>query len=289
MNCLFNLEYLNTFLIATETGKLNQTAELTYRSHSAVSTQIKKLEEQVGTPLFIRNKNTLTLTKGGEILRNYAEQILSVNNEAFRSLTGKTWNGTLTIGLPPDYSSYFLSEMYPQLNAALHNYQLKIDFVRSRILRNKIHERKLDMGIVAMEPQYEDDIILWQEALHWACSPTFTYTENEPVPIALFSDDCVINNHSLYFLKKSNIDFEIVFTSISMDSVAECVHTGAAVALLPDSQITPDMKILPKSFLPCPFTLKMGYSWNSDTDKQLINLVLETLQDCIEKKSPVTF
>ncbi len=288
MNRIFNLEYLNTFLIATETGKLNQTAELTYRSHSAVSMQIKKLEEQVGTPLFIRNKNTLTLTKGGEILRNYAEQILSVNNEAFRSLTGKTWNGILTIGLPPDYSRYFLSEMYPQLNTTLRDYQLKADFVRSRILRSKIHERKLDMGIVAMEPQYEDDIILWQEALHWVCAPDFKYNENEPIPIALFSDDCVINNHSLYCLKKSNVDFEIIFTSISMDSVTECVHAGAAVSLLPESQISPDMKVLPKTFLPCPFTLKMGYSWNPDTDKQLLNRVLETLQDCIERKSPVT-
>ncbi|WP_200801268.1 LysR family transcriptional regulator [Clostridium sp. Marseille-P2415] len=90
MDQYFNLEYLNTFLIAADTRKLNVTAELTYRSHSAVSTQIKKLETQIGAPLFIRNKDTLTLTRGGELLYTYAKDILNANNIAFRSLTGKT-------------------------------------------------------------------------------------------------------------------------------------------------------------------------------------------------------
>ena len=69
----FNLEYLNTFVTAAETGKLNITAEMVYRSPSSVSTQIKNLEKQVGAPLFIRNKEALSLTKSGEILYQYAQ------------------------------------------------------------------------------------------------------------------------------------------------------------------------------------------------------------------------
>lgn len=282
MNKLFNLEYLNTFLIAAETGKLNQTAELTYRSHSAVSTQIKKLEEQIGTPLFIRNKNTLTLTKGGDILRNYAEQMLSINYTAFQSLSGKTWDGTISIGIPPDYTELFMNTMYPRIIQVLPNYHISVDFARSRTIRAKLQERKLDIGIVAMEPQHEDDIFLWEEDLKWVCSKNFKRTEDAVLPIALFSDNCLINNHSLYCLKKSSINFKIVFTSLTMDGVAGCARAGAAITLLPESMITNELKIIPEDFLACPFSLKMGCSWNSNTDNNALNIILDCLQDCVE-------
>ena len=86
MNKHVNLEYLNTFVIAAETGKLNITSELVFRSPSAVSTQIKVLEEQFDTKLFNRRKNSLILTSDGETLLKYAQEILNLNNAAFHSL-----------------------------------------------------------------------------------------------------------------------------------------------------------------------------------------------------------
>lgn len=111
----FNLEYLNTFMIAAETGKFNTTAELVYLSHSSVSTQIKKLEDQVGTLLFIRNKDTLTLTQTGETLYNYAKKILELNDKAFNSMSNSNWEGAVTFGLPTDYSQLYLQRIYPLL------------------------------------------------------------------------------------------------------------------------------------------------------------------------------
>lgn len=286
MEKYFNLEYLNTFLVAAETSKLNQTAELTYHSHSAVSTQIKKLENQIQTPLFIRNKNSLTLTKGGEILKNYAEQLLNTNNIAFKLLTEKTWNGTLTIGVPPDYSEYFMTNIYPNITSKLPGYNINVDFSRSRTIRTKIHERKIDIGIVAMEPQYEDDILLWEEKLAWVCSKDFNIDNYKSVPVALFSDDCIINNHSLYCLKKSKVDFKITFTSNSMDGVANCVKSGASISLLMNSQINNTMKIIPRDFLDCPFSLKMGCSWNENTDNNILNIIIECIQDKVDEYPP---
>ena len=282
MKKYFNLEYLNTFVIAAETGKLNLTAEMTYRSHSAVSTQIKKLETQIGTPLFIRNKNSLTLTKGGEILLDNARKILNLNDNTFELLTGTTWDGTISIGVPTDYASLFMTELYPTIQQQLPGYQINVDYCRSREIRKKIYERKIDMGIVAMEPQYEDDIFLWEEQLHWVCAKTFKRPTNY-FPVALFSDDCIINNHSLYCLKKSNIPFKIVFTSTMLDNIANCVKTGHAISLLPDSSITSNMLFLPAEFLPCPFTLRMGCTWNNSTDRKVLDILLDCLQDYFHK------
>ena len=284
MEQYFNLEYLNTFLIAADTGKLNITAELTYRSHSAVSTQIKKLEELIGTPLFIRNKNTLTLTRGGELLYTYAKEIINTNHIAFKSLTGKTWDGNIGIGIPTDYAKTFMQNAYPRLKAALPNYQLTVDFSRSREIRKKIGERKLDIGMAALEPQYEDDILLWEEPLMWVCHKEFQLLDNDPFPVAIFSDDCIINNHSLHCLKKSNINFRIVFTSKIMDNLSACVQSCSAISLLPESIVTEDMLQIPNEFLSCPFTLKIGCTWNPNTDKRVLNTILDTIQDCFDEK-----
>lgn len=278
MESYFNLEYLNTFLIAAETGKLNQTAELTYRSHSAVSTQIKRLEEQVGTPLFVRSKDRLILTRGGEILMEYARKILATNNTAFQSLTGKTWNGMISIGIPTDYAELFMSKLYPRLCKSMPEYHFSVDFGRSRRIRKKIVERKLDFAIAAIEPQYEEDILLWEEELYWVCSKKFEKPA-EYYPVAVFSDDCILNNHALYCLKKSALPFRILFSSPDMNNLASCVKAGAAIALLPESMITSDLCTLPEDRLPRPQAMKIGCTWNEATDHNVLDKILNQMLD----------
>lgn len=276
-----NLEYLNTFLIAAETGRLNITAELTYRSHSAVSTQIKKLEEQIGSPLFIRNKNTLTLTKSGETLLDYAQRILTLNDAAFNSLSDPKWTGDMTLAIPTDYTNLYFQTFYPEIQKKLPSFHFSTVFSRSREIRKKIKEGKIDFAIVAMEPEYTDDVFLWEERLYWACSKDFKPSPSEPLPIALFSDDCIINNHSLHCLKRTKMDFRISFTSTVMDSIADCVRSGLAISLLPEPLMSDEFTILPAEFVRCPFSLKIGCTWQKDADMDIIN----TLIGCIKSQT----
>lgn len=278
MKKYLNLEYLNTFLVAAETKKLNQTAERIYRSHSAVSIQIKKLEEHVGTPLFIRNKNSLTLTQAGEILLDYARELLNLNHATLQSLAGKPWHRRIALGVPTDYAKHFMEHLYLKIQEKLPGYHITVDFSQSRKIRNGIREHKIDLGIVAMEPQYTDDIQLWEEGLHWVYADN-TQDPTEPFPIALFSDDCVINDHALSCLTKSNTPFQVIFTSTMLVTIAACVESGTAVSLLPDSFITKKMRYLPKGPLSCPSSLKIGCAWNEDIDKYVLNTLLDIVQD----------
>lgn len=280
MEKYLNLEYLETFLKAAETGKLNVTAELTYQSHSTVSTQIKKLEDQVGMPLFVRSKNNLILTKGGEVLMDYAKKILDTNQAAFHSLTGSTWDGNILIGLPTDYADSFMQGIYHQLKKELPQYQLFVEFSRSRQIRRKIHERKLDIGLLAIENQYDGELPLWEEKLYWIASESFEPNPSAPLPVALFSDDCVIRNYSLSCLKNSARNFRIAFSSTTMDNLFSCVRHSAAVSLLPESMLTDGLKILPNELLSCPYTLKIGYTWNRKTNAEAIKKIISLFKKC---------
>lgn len=283
MTNYFNLEDLNTFLIAAETGKLNVTAERTYQSHSTVSAKIKRLEEQAGLPLFTRNKNNLTLSKGGEVLVKYARNLLDQNQAAFNALTGDTWDGHILIGLPTDYAPMFLYHIYPKIKEDLASYQVNVEFSRSRIIRKKLQDRRLDFGILATENPYDDEMPLWSEQLQWVCSRNYIHHAQEPIPIALFSDDCILNNYALNCLKNSNLPFEILFTSTDMKNLQDCVASGAAIALLPASLLTSEMRQVPYEYLLCPYSLRMGCAWNPKTNRQAIQTILDHLQDYTEQ------
>lgn len=266
----FNLEYLNTFVIAAETKKFNVTAEMVYRSHSSVSTQIKKLEEQVGEPLFIREKDTLTLTQAGETLYKYAQQILELNDSAFNSLNNADWQGALTLGVPTDYVAFLVKKVYPTIKQEFNDYNFDIVASRSRILRKQMAEGKVDISLVAMEPQYSDDYPLWEEKMFWVASHDLTLDASQSLPVALFSDNCIVNNYSLRCLKKTDANFKVVFKSTMMDNIASAVQAGVAVSLLPESLITTDMRILSTDLIDCPFKLKVGLTSKDQTHRDIV-------------------
>lgn len=276
-----NLNYLHTFSVAAKTGKLTTTADIVYLSHSAVSTQIKKIEARIGAPLFIRHKDTLTLTHTGELLLEYANRMLELNADAVKKLNRSSHPHTLTIGIPTDYADFYTRFIYPKLAKALPDYSFSTVCSRSRIIRGEIAKGNIDFALAAMEPQYSQDILLWQESLHWVCGNGFHPDSEQPLPVALFADNCVDNDYALYSLRKSQKDFKITFTSTMMDNLASCVKQGIAVALLPQTLITSDFDLVPEAYLTCPFTLKIGSTWNHQNP--LDSVILKKLQACTEK------
>ncbi|NLR31562.1 LysR family transcriptional regulator [Levilactobacillus tujiorum] len=289
-----NLDYLHTFVVAAKTGKLTTTSDIVYLSHSAVSTQIKKLEHHVGATLFIRNKDALTLTKQGQTLLTYANQLLNLNDTTLAKLKSDDWVGKLVIGVPTDYAAFYTQEIYPRLMQHLPDYTISTVCSRSRVLRSQIEEGTVNFSIAAMESQFPDDIELWEEPLHWVCSKYFDLDAYDRLPVALFSDNCVINDYSLYSLRKSQQDFQVTFTSTMMDNVAACAKAGLAVALLPQSSITDDYQIIPEDRLSCPFTLKIGCTWNhnkpiaTDLRKKLIDCVKDAVRSSIYNSDAVS-
>lgn len=279
MNSFINLEYLNTFVTAAETGRLNVTAQLVFRSQAAVSTQIKKLEEQLGTELFIRGKNSLTLTRDGEILMKYAEEILGLNDAAVSTIKNKNWTGNVIFGIPTDYTAMFLACIHPKLKDGFPSFHFSVDCSRSRIIRRSIERGSVSAAIIAMEPQFQDDIPLWEEPLYWACAKGFPFQKNKPLPVALFSDDCIVNTYTMYALKHFYVDYEIVFRSIMTENIVEAVRKGVAVSLLTASSITEDLEVLPESILPgSKMKLKVGFRCGKGIDEETSAAMYEILK-----------
>lgn len=105
----FDLEVLRTFVTGIELGSFAKAAERLGRSTSAISAQLKKLEEQVGEPVLRKSGRGLALTLAGESLLGYARRLLELNDEAAVAVRGVNLEGWVRIGLQEDFGEHVLT------------------------------------------------------------------------------------------------------------------------------------------------------------------------------------
>ena len=99
---LLDNDVLRTFVAIAETGSFTSAADRVYRTPSAVSMQIKKLEEQLNVTLFLRDARSVTLTESGEVLLPYARRMLALSNEAVGRFRMPEMKGVVRLGAPDD-------------------------------------------------------------------------------------------------------------------------------------------------------------------------------------------
>ena len=102
MSALIDIDQLRTFVAIVETGSFTKAAEVVHKTQSAVSMQMKRLEERLGRPIFVRDGRASKLTEDGERLLDYARRIIKLNVEALAAFDDKELTGRVRLGLPVD-------------------------------------------------------------------------------------------------------------------------------------------------------------------------------------------
>ena len=102
MTALIDVEQLRTFVAIVETGSFTQAGEVVHKTQSAVSMQIKKLEERLEHPIFVRDGRGSKLTEYGERLLDYARRIVKLNVEALAAFSDAELFGRVRLGVPDD-------------------------------------------------------------------------------------------------------------------------------------------------------------------------------------------
>jgi molybdenum-dependent DNA-binding transcriptional regulator ModE len=100
---LLDADLLKTFVAIVETGSFSKAAQRVFRTPSAVSMQVKKMEELLGATVFERDSRSVTLTGDGEVLLSYAKRILALNREMMARFVTPDMAGTVRFGAPDDY------------------------------------------------------------------------------------------------------------------------------------------------------------------------------------------
>jgi DNA-binding transcriptional LysR family regulator len=238
-----DIDLLRSFTAVADTGSFTAAGEVVARTQSAVSIQIKRLEEIVGKRVFERTSRSLALTPAGETLLDYARRILELNDESVRRIMQPPLSGEIRLGI----TEYFVPAELPQIlgrfAAAYPGVHLEVRMGLSRDLREALAAGELDAVIVRLAPRDRLKSI-WSEPQFWVVREGFEIARGTPLPLALLHAPCILREHAIESMKRLKRPYKITFTGSSMASVQAAVGAGLGVSILPRSSVLTGMQVL---------------------------------------------
>ncbi|MFQ5936312.1 MAG: LysR family transcriptional regulator, partial [Acidiferrobacterales bacterium] len=196
-------DLLRTFVAIADAGSFTRAGQRVHRTQSAVSMQVKRLEDSVGKPVFQREGRSVSLTAEGEALLGYARRILKLHEEAVATLTQPDVVGTVRVGTPDDYVMRFLPGILSRFAQAYPRVQVAVHCEPSYALLSRLEQRELDLALVTCDPAKESGDIVRREPTVWATSERHFVHEEEPLPLALFQKGCFLRDWIIQALDDS--------------------------------------------------------------------------------------
>ncbi|RRV18015.1 LysR substrate-binding domain-containing protein [Pseudomonas saudiphocaensis] len=235
-------ELLRSFVAIADHGGFTRTAEAVNRTQSAVSMQMKRLEEDVlQRSLFERDGRQVKLTPEGQVLLGYARRILKLHGEVLTTLREPHMVGSVRIGTPDDYVMRFLPGILSRFAQSYPLVQVEVHCEPSYLL---LQRRDLDLSIVTREPGTEIGQLLRRERFVWAEAPGFYTHEQRPIPLAMFNTDCFCRAWACNALDGLDIAYRVAYTSPSLSALLAVVGAGLAVSAQLQSIVPPELRLL---------------------------------------------
>jgi len=245
MTVLLDIDQLRTFITIAETGSFTKAADVVHKTQSAVSMQMKRLEERVGKPIFARDGRASRLTDEGDRLLDYARRIVKLNMEAVASLASAELSGRVRLGVPDDYADRYLPEIMARFSATHPNVELTVVCDPSTDLIDRIDTGDLDLAIITdCEMINRETEIIRREQLLWVGSSRHPVHLEDPVPLALGRQTCNWRQEAISMLQAAGRPFRILYTSSNSTAVSAAVLSGLAISVLPESGLRPGMRVL---------------------------------------------
>jgi DNA-binding transcriptional LysR family regulator len=239
---MLDTDQLRSFVAIVDTGSFTRAAERVFRTQSAVSMQIRRLEEQLERPLFVKQGRGVRLTEDGEKLIDYARQILQIEAAALASVSRKALAGRIRFGIPDDYAESFLPEIVTRFTRRHPLVEITVICESSCDLADRVSAGELDLAVVSAGIGNAE--ILREEPLRWVVAAHARTHEMRPLPLALSSPSCNWRRIAITALDEVGIPWRPLLASANLSAIAPVVHAGIAVTVLPPSAMRPGLRAL---------------------------------------------
>src|SRR5438067_5620338 len=244
MNSLLDIDQLRTLLAIVESGSFTRAAEIVHKTQSAVSMQMKRLEERLERPIFAREGRASKLTDDGERLLDYARRIVKLNVEALSAFSDFALAGRVRLGVPDDYADRYLPEIMARFSRAYPGVELSVVCEPSLELIERIGTNELDLAIITNCESSRPVESFRRERLLWVTSNRHTTHREEPLPLALGRPACKWREAAIEGLELVGRPYRVLYSSGNAGAVAAAVLAGLAVSVFPESGLRPGMRVL---------------------------------------------
>lgn len=227
-------DLLRVFVLIAEGRSFTHAAELVGRTQSAVSMQVKRLEETLGQAVLQRSKGgSVELTPHGEYLLGRARQILSLNDEVVGTFRAPAMAGTVRLGTPDDYAFSYLPPILKRFAETHPSVQVDVFCAASNELVERLKGGELDLSLVSEsnEPVGWPYTPLWRGPLIWVTSTRYAPHRQDPLPVALAHQSCAWRRAALKALDQAGRSYRVAYTSGTQVGTQAPVMAGLAVTV----------------------------------------------------------
>lgn len=274
-----DLTALRAFMTVAESGGVTKAASMLHLTQSAVSMQLKRLEESLGQSLYTRSGRNLVLTSQGEQLLGYARQILKLNDEVWGRLTHQEFEGELRFGVPHDI-------VYPHIPLVLK--KMATDFPRVKIqlassytavLRDQFERGELDLILTTEQELRPGGETLAAPELKWVGAPGGNAWRQRPIRLA-FELECLFRKPVQHALDEAGIKWEMAVESESSRTVEASITADLAIhASLEGSTLTTAEEIKHDGQLPALPFFQINMYANTGPAEELAGVLGQLIRD----------
>jgi len=251
---LLDTDTLRTFVAIAENGSFTRAAHQVFRTPSALSMQIKRLEETLGQSLFIREARRVSLTPEGEVLLGYGRRLLKLNEEAVGRFLAPSLEGSVRLGTPDDVGTRVLPQVLTRFARSHPAVQVNVNAGRSVDLLKRLDDGELDLALVTLghsDLSAKRGEVVHTEPLVWAGRDGGVAVQRSPLPLSLANHGCAWREMALGALDKAEIRYRVAYNSEHCAGQEAAMLADLAVAPFPASLVQPPLRVLgPENGLP---------------------------------------
>lgn len=277
-------DQLRTFVAIIDSGSFTKAADVVHKTQSAVSMQIKRLEERIGKPLFERDGRHPRLTEDGERMLDYARRIVRLNLECVAAFMDADLKGRVRLGVPDDYADRYLPEILARFARSNPQAEVTVVCEPTPNLVERLRQGELDLAIIThVDQKHGPAEIVRVEQLMWVTSARHRTHEETPLLLALGRPTCSWRQSATESLERMGRSFRVLYSSWNSTAVGAAVTAGLAVAVLPESAVRPGMRVLGQAdgFPPLP-TARIGLIRNAAEGSALVDALANHIAQSLD-------
>jgi DNA-binding transcriptional LysR family regulator len=236
---------LQTFLAISQTRSFTQAAARLGLRQSTVSQHIRKLEEETGRRLFVRDTHSVTPTADGEAMIEFARGILAANERAERYFAASQLRGRLRFGASEDFVASLLPDVLREFVRTHPLVEFELTVGLSGELNEKLGRGELDLVCGKRRPGEDRGRLVWRDRLAWVSGDRRTLDPATPVPLILYSSPSITREIALAALERCGRPWRIVCTSGSLSGLRAAALAGLGISIFPEGLIPTGLAEIP--------------------------------------------
>lgn len=240
-------DLLRSFLAVAQSLSFTQAAQGLGLRQPTVSQHVRKLEEAVGRPLFIRDTRSVTLTADGEAMAAFARTILAAHEQAAGYFSGSGLRGRLRFGVTDDLALTPLPRILRDFRQLYPRIDLELTVAQSGALHRRVESGHLDVAFVKHDVGDGRGRLVRRDRLVWATVPGLRVEADRPMPLVVYQAPSLSRSRAVEALERAGRPYRITCTVRGVNGILAAARAGLGVAIFARTLLPDDLVELPAS------------------------------------------